>query len=40
MTTSYSLISISLPKPFARHDIETLFDCSLKKRIEKAFYMH
>lgn len=40
MTTSYSLISISLPKPFARHDIETLLDCSLKKGIEKAFYMH
>lgn len=38
MSTSFSLISISLPTPFAKHEIETLLDCSFKKGIEKAFY--
>jgi uncharacterized Rmd1/YagE family protein len=38
MSSSFSLVSISLPTPFAKHEIETLLDCSLKKGIEKAFY--
>lgn len=38
MSASYSLVSISLPTPFLKHEIETLLDCSLKKGIEKALY--
>ena len=38
MATSFSLISISLPTPFAKHEVEALLDCSFKKGIEKAFY--
>ncbi len=38
MSSSFSLVSISLSTPFAKHEIETLLDCSLKKGIEKAFY--
>jgi uncharacterized Rmd1/YagE family protein len=38
MSSSFSLVSISLPTPFVKHEIETLLDCSLKKGIEKAFY--
>ena len=34
MATSFSLISISLPTPFAKHEVETLLDCSFKKGIE------
>ena len=38
MATSFSLISISLPTPFAKHEVEALLDCSFKKEIEKAVY--
>ena len=38
MNTQLSLVSLFLPKLFARHEIETLLDCSFKKGIEKAFY--
>ncbi|AFL69087.1 RMD1 family protein [Sulfurospirillum barnesii] len=38
MALSFSIISISLPQPFARHEIETRLECVLKKGIEKAFY--
>jgi len=34
----YSLISICLPRPYAKHEVETLLVCSFKKGIEKAFY--
>lgn len=39
MDTSFSLISISLPKPLARHEIEIHLECVFKKGIEKTFYM-
>jgi len=38
MGSKLSLVSIFLPKIFARYEIEMLLDCSLKKGIEKAFY--
>ncbi|KFL33798.1 MULTISPECIES: RMD1 family protein [unclassified Sulfurospirillum] len=38
MATPFSLISISLPTPFSRHEVETRLDCTLKKGIEKAFF--
>jgi len=38
MHQTLSLISISLPKPLVRHEVEKKLDCSLKKGIEKAFY--
>lgn len=38
MVSKLSLVSIFLPKIFARHEIEALLGCSLKKGIEKAFY--
>ncbi len=38
MPSLYSLISISLPKPFSKHEIETILQISLKKGIDKAFF--
>ncbi len=38
MQQKLSLISISLPKPFLKHEVEKKLDCVLKKGIEKAFY--
>ena len=35
MDTSFSLISISLPKPLARHEIKIRLECVFKKGIEK-----
>lgn len=38
MATPFSLISISLPTPFTRQEVEIRLDCTLKKGIEKAFF--
>lgn len=38
MQQKISLISIALPTPLQRDDIEVKLDCSFKKGIEKAFY--
>lgn len=38
MATLFSLISISLPTPFSKQEVETRLNCTLKKGIEKAFF--
>ncbi len=38
MHSTLSLISVALPHPFAKHEIENILECVLKKGIEKTFY--
>ena len=40
MNQIYSLVSVYLPSPYSKHDVETRLACAMKKGIEKAFYAH